>query len=91
MEHQDILKALQENDLSFSSLAKAAKCSYQLLASVSKRRATSKRAAKIIAAGVGKDVSTVFPDKPEYAESDAVEARVERAKQLLEEAGIEAA
>lgn len=91
MNHQQILEALKENGVSFSSLANATNRTYQSLTAVSKRDSKSKKAADIIAAGVGKPVSEVFPDIPEYAEKKNDSDRLKRTKELLNEAGIEAA
>ena len=94
MTHNEIKKALKKNGLNFTALATASDRSYQSLTQTSLRQSKSQPAAKIIAAGVGKPINEVFPDVPEYLEpskEQGKEARIERAKELLEQAGIVAA
>lgn len=94
MTHDEIKKALKNNGLNFSALAGASGRTYQSLTQISERKSKSQPAAKIIAAGVGKPISEVFPDIPEYLEPDKEQgkaARVERAKEALRKANLDVA
>lgn len=94
MTHDEIKKALKDKGISFSALAKASGKKYQTLTACSMRNAISKPAAQIICAGLGKPIREVFPDVPQYLEPSREQRSkdsVARAKELLSEAGIEAA
>lgn len=91
MKYKQIHKALKDKGLSWAAVGKALGCSYQHVMNVSARRADSERVAKAVALLIEKDVSEVFPDKPQYwseSKADQKKSRVEKAKALLEEAGL---
>lgn len=94
MTHDEIKKALKDKDISFSALAKASGKRYQTLTACSMRNAISKPAAQIICAGIGKSLADVFPDVPQYLEPSREQRSkesVEKAREMLSKAGIEAA
>lgn len=91
MNYKQIHKALEDKGLSWTAVGTALGCSYQHVMNVSARRADSKRVAKAVALLIEKDVSDVFPDKPQYANESKAEqkkSKVEQAKARLEEAGL---
>lgn len=91
MTHDEIKKALKDRGLSFTALANATGKKYQTLTAVSMRNATSKPAAKIISAGVGKPIEEVFPDIKQYSMPDKqqqAENSIDKAKEVLKDAGL---
>lgn len=91
MNHEEIKKALRDRGMTFAALAKATGKKYQTLTACSMRKATSKPCALIIAAGLGMDVTEVFPDVEQYKQEgrkELSEGGVDRAKAALKEAGL---
>lgn len=91
MNYKQIHKALKDRGLSWTAVGEALGCSYQHVMNVAARRADSERVAKSISVLIEKDVSEVFPDKPQYTNESKAEqkkSKVEQAKARLEEAGL---
>lgn len=90
MKYEHIHKALKDNGLSWTAVAKALDCSYQHVMNVCARRSESVRVAKAVSLLIEKDVSEVFPDVPSY-QSDVKKQNqqtVEKARQKLVQAGL---
>ena len=79
MTHEEIKKALKERGFSFAALAKASNRTHTSLMVVSNRTAKGRPSALIIAAALGKTVTEVFPDIPQYAHASKGNDSVERA------------
>lgn len=94
MSHEEIKKDLKNKGISFSALAKASGRKYQTLTAVSNRSAVSKPCALVICAGLGKDISDVFPDVEQYnqpSRQEAAEESLKKARKALKKADIEIA
>ena len=92
MSHEEIKKALHKNGLTFSALAKASGKHSSNLISCSNRSSRSRPSALVISAALGMPVTEVFSDIPAYTEAPKsllTEESVNKAKKLLENAGLE--
>lgn len=94
MDYEEIAKAITAEGYSWGTAAAAMNKSTAALQKVAKRNMTSHFIARGICALIGKEVATVFPDKPEYQDAPPKTKRehtVARAKATLEAAGLQVA
>jgi len=81
MDDTQIRCALKARGINISMLASALAVSPSTVSQVIRRRTTSRRIARGVARAIGKPVTTVFPDRPDYA-SDRGQ-RIERLRRRL--------
>lgn len=81
METHEIKEALKSKGLNYSIVADALGVSPQHVSRVASRRHLSYRVAKALAKSLGKDITEVFPDVPDY-ESPPVPKKKERAAKV---------
>lgn len=94
MNHNQIKKALHDKGLTFAALAQASGKKYQTLTACSMRKAVSKPCALIISAGLGMDVTEVFPDVEQYksrSREELTTGSLDKAKEALKRAKLEVA